>query len=172
MNVLEAILTRRSVRAFRGDPIPDDVWADLLKAMQQSPSASNRQPWRFIVVDDPDLKQKVAAASFNQKYIAEAPKVVVIAGNRVDAWRGKGGFVQHWEVVDCAIAMDHLQLAAWERGLGTCWVGAYDAAALDELLGIREPWHPIVLSPIGYPREVSPYRGRKPLSEIVSYNRF
>jgi nitroreductase len=172
MNVLEAILTRRSVRAFRPDVIPDDVWTDLLKAMQQAPSASNRQPWRFIVVDDPGVKERLVAASFNQKFIAQAPKVVVMAGNRLDAWRGKGGFVQHWEIVDCAIAMDHLQLAAWERGLGTCWIGAYDAAAVDELLGVREPWHTVVMSPVGYPADVSPYRGRKPLEEIVSYNHF
>lgn len=172
MNVLEAILTRRSVRSFRPDPILDDVWADLLKAMHQAPSASNRQPWRIIIVDDPALKEKVAAAACKQKFIAQAPKVVVVAGNRADAWRGKGGFVQHWEIVDCAIAMDHLQLAAWERGLGTCWIGAYEAPALEELLGIREPWHTVVLSPVGYPLEMSPYRGRKPLEEIVSYNHF
>jgi nitroreductase len=172
MNVLEAILTRRSVRAYKPDPIPPDVWADLLKAMQQAPSASNRQPWKFVIVDDPALKEKVADACYNQKFIAQAPRVVVIAGNRLDAWRGKGGFVQHWEIVDCAIAMDHLTLAAWERGLGTCWIAAYDAAKVEELLGIREPWHLIVLSPVGWPAEVSPYRGRKSLDEIVAYNKF
>jgi nitroreductase len=172
MNVLEAILTRRSVRAYRPDPIPDDVWADLLKAMQQAPSASNRQPWKFIVVDRPELKEKLAAACFNQKYIAQAPKVVVVAGNELDAWRGKGGWVNHWEIVDAAIAMDHLQLAAHERGLGTCWIGAYEAAQVEALLGIRDPWHLIVLTPVGFPLEVSPYRGRKPLDEIVSYNTF
>jgi nitroreductase len=172
MTVLETILTRRSVRAFKPDAIPVDDWSALLKAMQNAPSASNRQPWKFIVVEDPAIKGKLAAACYNQKFIAQAPKVVVIAGNGADAWRGKGGYVQHWEVVDCSIAMDHLQLAAWERGLGTCWIAAYDAAAVDSLLGIREPWHTIVISPVGCPAEQPRPVGRKPLDQTVSINGF
>ena len=171
MDVLKAVMTRRSVRSYKKDPIPEPVWAELMAAMQAAPSASNRQPWKFIVVDDPEIKDRLAGACFNQKYIAQAPRVVVIAGNRNDAWRGKGGFVAHWEIVDCAIAMDHLQLVAWERGLGTCWIGAYDAPAVEALLGIADPWHLIALSPVGWPNETPAGRGRKDIAEIVTRNR-
>jgi nitroreductase len=172
MTVLDAILKRRSVRAYTGEPIPADVMRDLIEAMRHAPSASNKQPWKFIVVDDPGVKDRLVSACLNQRFIAQAPVVVAIAGNSTDAWRGKGGHVRNWEVVDCAIAMDHLQLAACERGLGTCWIGAYDAAAVDGVLGVKEPWHTVVLTPLGYPSENPPSRGRKRIEETVSYNAF
>lgn len=172
MNIKEIILTRRSIRAYKSDPISEEDMRDLLLCLQNAPSASNRQPWKFIIVESKDLRVKIAELCFKQMFIAEAPYILVGVGNSIDAWRGKGTYVKNWEVVDVSIALDHFTLAAWEKGIGTCWIGAMDDKGIAELLGIAEPWHIIALMPFGYPREVGNSRGRKSLEQIVSYNRF
>lgn len=172
MSVKEIIHTRRSIRAFKPDLIPEEDLKDLLLCLQAAPSASNRQPWKFIIVTDKELREKIATLCFKQMFIAEAPYILVGAGNSVDAWRGKGTYVKNWEIVDVTIALDHFTLAAWEKGIGTCWIGAMDDKAIADLLGIVEPWHIIALMPFGYPREIGNPRGRKPLDQIISYNHF
>jgi nitroreductase len=172
MSVKEIILSRRSIRSYKPDPIPESDLKELLTCLQNAPSASNRQPWKFIIVDKPELKTKIAELCFKQMFIAEAPYILVGVGDSVDAWRGKGTFVKNWEIVDVTIALDHFTLAAWEKGIGTCWIGAMDDKSIAELLGIKEPWHIIALMPFGYPKEISNPRGRKPLEQIISYNHF
>ncbi|MGB9599412.1 MAG: nitroreductase family protein [Myxococcota bacterium] len=172
MSVKEIILTRRSIRAFKPDAILEEELKELLLALQNAPSASNRQPWKFIIVDNKDLRIKIAEYCFKQMFIAEAPYILVGVGNATDAWRGKGTYVRNWEIVDVTIALDHFTLAAWEKGIGTCWIGAMDDKGISELLGIVEPWHIIALMPFGYPREIGSHRGRKPIESIISYNHF
>ncbi|MCX7943795.1 MAG: nitroreductase family protein [Deltaproteobacteria bacterium] len=172
MSVKDIILSRRSIRAYKPDPIPKEDLDELLLCLQNAPSASNRQPWKFIIVSDHNLKTKIAELCFKQMFIAEAPYILVGVGNAVDAWRGKGTYVKNWEIVDVAIALDHFTLVAWEKGIGTCWIGAMNDREISELLGIVEPWHIIALMPFGYPREIGNPRGRKPIEQIISYNHF
>lgn len=172
MNLKEIIHTRRSIRAFKSDRIPDEDLKELFLCLQNAPSASNRQPWKFIIVDNNELKTKIAELCFKQMFIAEAPYILVGVGNATDAWRGKGTYVKNWEIVDVTIALDHFTLAAWEKGIGTCWIGAMDDKGIAELLGVVEPWHIIALMPFGYPREVGSHRGRKAIEQIISFNHF
>ena len=172
MRVKEIILSRRSIRAFKPDPVSEEDIKELLLCLQNAPSASNRQPWKFIVVSDYDLRVKIAEYCFKQMFIAEAPYILVGVGNASDAWRGKGTFVKNWEIVDVTIALDHFTLAAWEKGIGTCWIGAMDDKSIAELLGISDPWHIVALMPFGYPKEIGSHRGRKSLEQIISYNHF
>lgn len=174
MDFNEVIRTRRSVRAFKKDPIPQDVLNRVLDAARIAPSGSNRQPWRFILVTDESLKQKMIAACNNQKFIAEAPAIVVACGQKLPLNRGgyMGGMST---LLDIAIAFTHLILAARAEGLGTCWIGAFSNNELKKLLQVPDDYEAVAATPLGYPLSKDAFTintGRKTLDEIVSENKF
>jgi nitroreductase len=202
MNVYEAIQSRRSVRRFQPDPIPDAMIERLLEAMRLAPSGKNAQPWKFILVRDKDTRRKIAEVctffsgsgrEVRQEWIADAPAIFVICGDKkaayvkihepgkttITSWqnleeRQKDGEVV-WEsglLVDLTIAMDHLSLAAVGEGLGGCWVAGLDEAALKEILGIPADWRAPAVMPVGYPAESTEPRRRKSLEEVVYLERF
>jgi nitroreductase len=173
LDFYEVIRTRRSVRAFRKDPIPDDVLNRILDAVRIAPSGSNRQPWRFILVKDAELKQGMISACNNQRFVAEAPVIVVACGQRLPL--NRGGYMGEMSVLlDIAIAFTHLILAARAEGLGTCWIGAFNNEAVKELLKVPEDYEVVAATPLGYPSEdaFTADTKRKMLDEIVSLNRF
>lgn len=135
MNVHEAIQHRRSVREFSTRPIPTAALARLRDALRFAPSACNLQPWRFVLVSDPQLRKQVARAANEQLFIAEAPLLVVACGFPDEAYPQMGGHSNSVDI-DVAIALDHLTLAAVAEGLGTCWIGAFDAVKVKDLLRI------------------------------------
>jgi nitroreductase len=176
MHVLETIQLRRSVRGYATRLIPDDVLQRLCQAMRGAPSACNLQPWHFILVTDAELRRQVAHAAQDQTWMADAPVIVVACGLPDQAYqhmRGSGNSVE----IDVAIALDHLTLAAVAEGLGTCWIGAFHESEVKRLLDIPAPVRVVALTPLGYPDATSVHRRlredeRKPLSEIVSRNRY
>ena len=173
MDFEEVIKTRRSVRSYREDPVPDDVLERVLGAAQSAPSANNVQPWRYIVVTDEETRGEIADISFNQAFIAEAPVVIVCCGKNYHdsySWLADNMFL-----VDSTISFDHLTLAARNEGLGTCWIGAFDHPQLKELLDVPTGYDIVVLTPLGYPKSGSAFRpasNRKSLSEIVFHDKF
>ncbi len=150
MNVLEAIKTRRSVRAYSTRPIPPDVMERMRQALRFAPSACNLQPWRFIIVTDPERRHKVAQAASDQLFIAEAPVIVVGCGIADQAYKAMGGSGNSADI-DVAIAMDHLTLAAVEEGLGTCWIGSFNEEQIKRLLEIPPQAKLVAMTPLGYP---------------------
>lgn len=171
MEFYEVVRRRLSVRAYKPDPIPDEVLNRIIEAGRLAPSAKNYQPWKFIVVRDPAVRAALVPACRGQKFIAEAPVVICGCAVEEQVWKGMGGY---WsaEAVDLAIALEHMILAATAEGLGTCWIGAFVEADVKNVLGIPSGVKPIALTPIGYPaREASP-RPRKPIEEIVCYDRY
>ncbi len=202
MDVLEAIRKRRSVRSYKPDEIPGAVLDKLLEAMRLAPSGVNRQPWKFIVVKDKETKEKIAAACHwnparptGQPFIAEAPVVIVCCGSEQVAaaryrkkedgqiWVANGaavaeemktGPVEHQStlLLDLAIAMEHLALTALEEGLGTCWIEGMDEPEVKKVLGVPDDIKLAAVMPVGYPTAWPEPRPRKPLDEIVSYDRY
>jgi nitroreductase len=174
MEFYEVIRTRRSVRSFKPDPIPEDVLERILDAARIAPSGSNRQPWLFIIVKDSEVKRKLAEYCSNQMFIAEAPIVIVVCGFNIHY--NRGGYMGDMSMlVDCSIATTHLILAARAEGVGSCWIGAFDMR-IKKLLGIPEDVNVVAVVPLGYPREdvfrdVSTEE-RKPLNEVVRLDRF
>ncbi|MBU0716934.1 MAG: nitroreductase family protein [Planctomycetes bacterium] len=150
MDVMTAIRTRRSVRSYAARPIPADVLERMQQALRYAPSACNYQPWRFIMVTDADLKQKVAQASFDQMWMAAAPVIVVGCGDLTHAYKTMGGRGNSTDI-DLAIALDHLSLAAVAEGLGTCWIGAFDEQRVKELLDVPTEIKVVAMMPLGYP---------------------
>ena len=150
MNVLEAIRMRRSVRAYASKPIPPDILDRLRQALRFAPSACNLQPWRFIFVFDPHIRQRLAQAAQEQLFIADAPLIVVGCGLPRQAYQTMGGSGNSVDI-DVAIALDHLTLAAVAEGLGTCWIGAFDESEIKRVLRVPRQAKVVALMPVGYP---------------------
>jgi nitroreductase len=166
-SLLTLLKTRRSIRRYRPDPVPDEMVEQLLEAGQWAPSASNRQPWEFIVVHDEAIRRQVAqhAAFYFIKWahVGEAPLLIVLCGNaRNPAYR-------RYLHEDVGLAGSQIMLQAKALGLGTCWIGALDRKAVAGILKIPEHLEIVGLLTVGFPAEDPPPTPRKPLAEIVHY---
>ncbi len=143
----------------------------VLRAVRWAPSAENLQPWKFVVVRDEDRKQRLAAACPKDKWLAEAPVVVVACALLDEAEATIGGFMNSYPV-DLGFAMAYLSLAAHNEGLSTCWLAVFSEERVKEALALPEGVRVLGLTPLGYANEEPPSSGRKQLAEIVSYDRF
>ncbi len=171
MSVLEIIRRRRSVRKYKEDPIPEDVLFRVLEAARLAPSGKNLQPWKFIIVRDKLLKEKLAEASIQQYFMAKAPVVIVACGFPEECYSRMGRYMKSWPV-DVAIALEHLILQAEEENLGTCWIGAFEEKEVKSILGIPKEVKVLALTPLGYPEVKPSSRRRKSLEEIISYEKY
>jgi nitroreductase len=167
MDVLDAIKTRRSIRAYKPDPVPEDALMKVLEAARLAPSAGNRQPVLVAVVRNPAAREKLRQA-YAAEWFHQAPIALVVCCFPGRAWTRQPDCKCYGDV-DATIAMDHLILEAWEQGLGTCWIGAFDAEKAKEALNLPEGAEPIAMTPLGYPAEEPPAKPRKPLDEIVIF---
>ncbi len=167
MNVMESIRERRSVRSYLPKAVEEEKLQQVLEAGRLAPSASNRQEWHFVVVRDAELRRGLAEAASGQRFVAEAPVVIV-------ACAPEHAHVMACEhpsfLIDVAIAIDHMTLAARELGLGTCWVGAFHQEQVRDVLGIPESVEVVELLPLGYPTDWPEPRPRKSLEQMVSYD--
>ncbi len=171
MKVLDVIQKRRSVRKYKEDPIPEKAFRRVLEAARLAPSGKNFQPWKFIIVKDKALKEKLAQASAGQFFMAEAPIIIVGCGFPDNCYAHMGRYMKSWSV-DVTIALEHLILQAQEEGLGTCWIGSFEEEEVKAILNIPENVKVLALTPLGYPDEIPRFRRRKSLDEIISYDRF
>ncbi len=168
MDLQKAIEGRRSIRKYSARPVEDEKLNEVLNAARLAPSASNQQEWRFVVVRDAEKIKALEAAAGGQKFVEEAP--VAIAACALPGRRMLCG--QPTDTVDVSIAMSFLILKAYELGLGTCWLGHFDAEQVKRILGIPENLSVVALSPLGYPAETPAPRPRKALAEIVHYEKY
>ena len=169
MNIYDTIKTRRSVRAYKPDPIPEDKLQRILDAARLAPSAHNAQDWKFIVARNPQKRRQLAKAAASQNFIAQAP--VIIAGVSLNPTHIMSNDVPAY-AVDLAITLDHLTLAAVEEGLGTCWIGAFNQEEAKRILDIPEQYKIVALMPLGYPLDKLASKTRKPLKEVICEEKF
>jgi nitroreductase len=162
----EVLKTRRSIRSYRRDPVPEDKLQRILEAARGAPSAANRQPVFFYVVRDEQLRKGMLQV-YAQQWFADAPVIICACHRPSEAWCRRDG--KSYADVDLTIAMDHLILAAAAEGLGTCWIGAFKPQALRELLGLPPDLEPVALTPLGYPAQQPSPTPRKPLDKLVEY---
>jgi nitroreductase len=158
MTVTQAIATRKSVRSFEDRPVEPEVLQALMEQVRLAPSARNSQEWRFVLVTDPELRKNLADAAGGQRFVGEAP-VIVVACAETDRRLMSCGHPAF--LIDVAIAVDHLTLAAVEMGLGTCWIGAFDPQKVREVLGIPPEIEVVQILPLGYPKDPSPQPKRR-----------
>jgi nitroreductase len=169
MDVMEAIRLRRSIRSYADRPVEEEKLNRVLEAGRLAPSAANRQEWRYVVVREKGTREKLMKAAKNQTFVAEAPVVIAACAETDDHVMSCG---QLCYPIDVAISMDHMTLKAVEEGLGTCWIGAFYADEVKQILGIPEDTHVVELLTLGYPEDVPPPRARKFLNEIVHYEKW
>lgn len=169
MDVLESIRLRRSIRAYDSRDIDEDILLRVLEAGRLSPSASNRQERRFIVIKDANTRKLLSDAARNQRFVAEAPVVIVACAVDTEYIMPCG---QLSYPIDTAIAVDHMTLQAVEEGLGTCWIGAFDEKKVKKILNIPDDVRVVALLPLGYPSAVPSPTSRKSLDEIVMWDKW
>ncbi|MEM2879689.1 MAG: nitroreductase family protein [Candidatus Bathyarchaeia archaeon] len=173
MDVFEAIRGRRSIRAFRETDVPKETVEKLIEAASWAPSAGNIQPWEFIVVRNPETKRRLAEAALGQSFIEEAPVVIVVCADEERSARGYGTRGKTlYCIQDTAAAIQNIHLAAYALGLGTCWVGAFREEEARKILEIPDGVRPVAIIPVGYPAESPSPRSRRPLKQIIHYEKF
>ena len=169
MDVFDAIRERCSVRAYKTTDVEEVKLKKVLEATRLSPSASNRQDWKFIIVRNKETKKKLAEAAFSQSFIGEAPIVIVACGTEPESIMACG---QAAYTVDVSIACSFMILQAYELGLGTCWIGAFEEGEVKRILKIPKEVRAVAMTPLGYPNEPPSQKFRKSLNEIVCYEKY
>lgn len=165
MSFIDTVLSRRSIRRYEKQDIPKDVLDKILEAGRQAPSAGNKQPWHFIVLSDYDIKEKLSHGKWNT-FVKDSAVTIVGCGYIGDEYGRK------WSTVDISIALQNMVIAAWGLGIGSCWIGDFKEVEVKSLLNIPEDRKVIALVTFGYPAEKIESREKKPIDEIVSYNKF
>jgi len=166
MDFYEVMKSRRSVRAYKPDPVDEEKLGRVLEAARLAPSAANRQPLAFYVIRTPELRLALREA-YEPKWFVEAPVIICVCAREAEAWRRGDG--KSYADVDAAIAMDHLILAAAAEGLGTCWIGAFKPEPVRRLLDLPAGLEPVAMTPLGVPAESPELRARKELQELVQF---
>ena len=172
MELKEAIRKRRSVRRFLDKKPPISIIMEILEYANLAPSAGNLQARDFVIVDDEDLKRKLAHAALDQNFIAEAPYDIVVCANleRIAPYGRRG--MELYCVQDCAAATEHILLLALEHGLATCWVGAFDEEKVSRLLDLPPHVKPTAIIAIGYPAEEPKPTSRYRTEKLTHFNRW
>lgn len=168
--LLDAIEARTSCRKLSEAPLPAETIARLVEAMRRAPSGGNLQAWHFYVVGNPRARSRLSRAAHGQEFIARAPVVFVVCAvpeRSASRYGDRGRYL--YCLQDSAAAAENLLLAAEALGLGACWVGAFDEAAVIELLDIPPGRRPVALIPVGRPLERPRRTSRLPLEETVTY---
>ena len=166
--VMALLKGRRSIRRYRPDPVPDEMVEQLLEAGRWAPSASNRQPWAFIVVRDEEVRRAVAqhAAYYfiRWAHVEEAPLLIALCGD------ASSRIYRQFLHEDIGLAGSQIMLQAHALGLGTCWIGGLDRKAIAGILKVPGDMEVVGLLTVGFPDEDPKPRPRKSLAEVVHYD--
>lgn len=167
MEFFDLIEQRYSVRAYRPDPVEPEKLQQVLEAARIAPSASNKQPYQFIVIHTAGREAELKRI-YNKDWFVQPPIVVCVCVIKATAWVRKYDG-REYSYVDATIAMDHLILAAHDLGLGTCWIAAFDPVPAREVLQLPDDVEPVAFTPLGYPADQFRPHQRKNLADLVRY---
>ena len=181
MALLDLIKHRKSIRDFLDRPVEREKIMTCLEAARLAPSASNSQPWRFIVVDDRQLKNRLCDVAFNgiyrlNSFCETAPVIVVVISENSRFFTRIGSMFRgtKYYLIDIGIACEHFILQAEDLGLGTCWIGWFNERAIKSLLNIPQHKKIDILIALGYYDEgnLGAGHGREPIDKIASFNSY
>jgi len=181
MGFQELIKQRQSVRKYSEKKVEREKIEKLINAIHLAPSACNSQPWKLIIVDEPELKNKVAKATFNKaisfnKFAEQAPVIAVLVIEKAKPIAQIGGLIKNQEYpeYDIGIGAAHFCLQAAELELGTCMIGWFNEKKIQELLNIPKKRKIGLVITLGYPSEDNKLRKkiRKPVDEICGFNSY
>lgn len=170
MEFPELIQKRYSCRSYSPDPVPEDCLRRILEAARLAPTAANRQPFRIVVIHTHGRRDELQKI-YPREWFVGAPLLVCLVGVPPEAWtRSDDG--RRYLDVDAAIVMDHLILAAANEGLGTCWIAAFNAREARKALNLPDSVEPLLFTPIGYPLDTAAIKERKPLEDLVRWEKW
>lgn len=178
MDFLQLVKTRQSDRAYeKNRPVEPEKLERILEAARLAPSACNAQPWKFVVVTDPELSVKVGKASAGlgmNKFAKDAPVHILIVEESMNITSLLGSKIKdkYFPLVDIGIAASHITLAAEAEGLGSCILGWFDEKSIKELVGIPQKKRLLLDITIGYPAKAKRQKVRKPKEKVIAYNRY
>ncbi|NTU72182.1 MAG: nitroreductase family protein [Coriobacteriia bacterium] len=170
MEFSEVLAKRRSVRHFNTklDVSDEDIRA-LIEAAVIAPTAGNIQPWRFTIVRSMEARERLSGA-LHQRWATSAPVVIVVCVDPRPCYARYGDRGEHlYAIQDTALAAHNILMAAVDRGLASCWIGAFDADAVRGALDIAAPFEPVAILPVGYSAESAGRPARRPLSEVATW---
>jgi nitroreductase len=160
--LLEFLKGRRSIRSFQQKPIEKKELEMIIEAGRWAPSASNRQPWEFIVIKNKEILVKLAKNLSYGKFMKEVPVAIAIVA--------KIKISPKWYLIDTSLVSMNMMLMAWALGIGTCWIGAMNRQKVKEIIGLGENDHLLTILPFGYIKgEIPEPTPRKGLNKIVKY---
>ncbi len=169
MDFADLIQYRYSVRSYLSKAVEEDKLHLVLEAARLAPTAANVQAFRLIVARTEGRETELKRI-YPADWFVAAPLIICICGIPAKNWKRNDG--KNYSDVDVAIVMDHLILQATDLGLGTCWIGAFDAAATREVFDLPDEAAPIALTPLGYAADKPRSKNRKPLEKLLSYERW
>lgn len=179
MDFLDLSLLRQSDRNYLDKPVEPEKLSRILEAARMAPSACNAQPWKVIVVDQPELKNKLADATSDKllnmnHFTKQAPVHLVIVEESANYSSKLGGWIKkkHFPLIDIGIFAEHICLAAAAEGLGSCMVGWFDEPAVKKMLNIPASKRVALIVLIGYPGRETRTKIRKEISQVVSFNSY
>lgn len=177
--MIKEIELRRSIRKYKDIPISQEALNGILEAGRFAPSGNNFQPWKFLVVTDKVLQQKIVAVDHNQLWMLTAPVFIVVLGDlsSIPGQESSRALIEDEAnpalkrvIRDASIAITQMMLESVALGLGTCWTGWYQQADMRKALNIPDNLYVCGVLTLGYPDEEPAAKPRKPLSELVYYN--
>ncbi len=164
MNFYDRILTRRSIRKYKSKPIGEEEIMKILKAAQYAPSAVNKQPWHFILIEDKKIFDEIMEIHPNSKMLQSASHAILVCGDE-NLQHGDG----YW-IADCGAATENILLAAHGMEIGSCWIGVYPRAQrmqeIAKLFELPANVKPFAIVSLGYPDEEKSYPERFDLSKV------
>jgi nitroreductase len=166
MDFGELIAKRYSVRAYKADPVPEELLGRVLEAARLAPTAANRQPFLVYVVSTAGREEELRKV-YHRHWFTQAPLVLCVCAVPAQAWVRIKFDSKCYTDVDAAIVMDHIILTAAEAGLGTCWIADFNPAAAREVLQLPEGVDPVLFTPLGFPADEPKPKERKALAELV-----
>ena len=169
MNLMQLINKRCSVRNYSDTPVEKEKIEYLLEAARLAPSATNAQPWKFLLITSPEQLGKVYSC-YPREWIKNAPACIIIYVDHAQSWKRASDGKDHADI-DAAIAAEHICLAAAEQDLGSCWVCNFNTELCRELFPQNETLEPVIWIPFGYPKDPEVFtntpKKRKKLDEII-----
>lgn len=168
MDVIDAIGRRRSIRRYSSRPVEAALFEQVLEAARWAPSGGNRQPWRFILVDDPATVELIRSVSPGALF--KAPAYIMIC--YVPAESGAAGAGESERMADCYIAAENIALAAHALGLGTCMIRSFSVEATREVLAVPPEARPVLMLSIGYAAETPKAPDRRALRDLAYRNEY
>ncbi len=165
----DLVLERRSIRSYSSKPVPLEDVEDVIRTALEAPSAKNLQPWEIIIVQDEKRRKRLAEIAGRQEFVGEAP--IILAPVATEPERVMTCDIPAY-AVDLSILVTHMMLRAAEKGLGTCWIGAFDSQEAADELGVPAGRKVFTLLPLGYPAKKPERRPRKDFDDVVSWEQY